>query len=79
MEEKGAAADEVTDMKAKLTKLKRQALNFKNKLGEAVTARDTALSELRALKEVSKTLGDRHCHYSHRFCPGTAINPCNRE
>ena len=54
--ERGTDADEITDMKAKMTKLKRQALNFKNKLAEAIAARDTALSELQSSKEVCTLL-----------------------
>ena len=65
-EEKGPATDEVADLKAKMTKLKRQALNFKNKLGEAVAARDTALAELQALKEVGQSLDSPPCKTNGR-------------
>lgn len=51
-EEKGTAADEAMDWKARATKMKRQALTFKTKYTEAAAARDTALAELQALKEV---------------------------
>ena len=52
LEEKVAAVDEAMDWKARATKLKRQALTYKTKFSEAAAARDTALAELQALKEV---------------------------
>ena len=51
-EEKAASVDEAMDWKARATKLKRQALTYKTKFSEAAAARDTALAELQALKEV---------------------------
>ena len=54
--ERGTDTDGMTDMRAKMTKLKRQALNFKNKLSEAVAARDLALAELQSSKEVRTRL-----------------------
>ena len=45
-----AAGDSVLEFKAKLAKIKRQALTFKAKLADAAAARDAALEELRALK-----------------------------
>lgn len=51
-EDRSAAADEAVDWKARATKLKRQALTFKTKYSEAAAARDTAIAELQALKEV---------------------------
>ena len=49
-----AAGDNAHDLKAKLAKIKRQALTFKAKLAEASAARDAALEELKALKVPSK-------------------------
>jgi uncharacterized coiled-coil DUF342 family protein len=65
-EERGPATDEVAELKAKITKLKRQALNFKNKLGEAVAARDVTLAELQTLKEVGHSLDFLPCKTNGR-------------
>lgn len=46
------AADDVKDLKAKLAKIKRQAITFKSKYNEAAAARDTALVELELIKQV---------------------------
>ena len=45
-----APADSVPDLRAKLAKIKRQALAFKAKLADAAAARDAALEQLAALK-----------------------------
>ena len=50
-DEKGAATDEASDWKARATKLKRQALNFKTRYTEAAAARDTALAELEVQRQ----------------------------
>lgn len=41
------------DLKAKLAKIKRQAISFKTKFTEAAVARDAALAELEVLKQAS--------------------------
>jgi hypothetical protein len=41
--------EEAKDLKAKLTKVKRQAITLKSKLAEATAARDAAIAELEAL------------------------------
>ncbi len=40
------------DLKAKLAKIKRQAITFKSKYNEAAAARDAALAELEVIKQV---------------------------
>jgi hypothetical protein len=42
----------VKDLKAKLAKIKRQAITFKSKFTDAAATRDAALAELEALKQV---------------------------
>lgn len=46
------AAEDVKDLKAKLAKIKRQAITFKSKYNEAAAARDAALAELEVIKQV---------------------------
>ncbi|KAK9902172.1 hypothetical protein WJX75_006865 [Coccomyxa subellipsoidea] len=46
-----AAAGDVKDLKAKLAKIKRQAITFKSKFTDAAATRDAALAELEALKQ----------------------------
>jgi hypothetical protein len=48
--EAAPGADSVPDLRAKLAKIKRQALAFKAKLADAAAARDAALEQLAALK-----------------------------
>ncbi len=72
------APDEVADLKAKITKLKRQALNFKNKLGEAVAARGAAMAELQALKEVGQSLDFLPCRTEGRKGAVCAHSPLVR-
>ena len=43
--------EEVADLKARITKAKRQLLSLKAKLGEATAARDEALAEVASLKK----------------------------
>ncbi len=52
------AVDDVKDLKAKLAKIKRQAITFKTKFTEAAAARDAALAKLDALKQASAA----HCY-----------------
>jgi hypothetical protein len=47
--------ENVTELRAKLAKAKRQALTFKSRLAEAVAARNAALEELQALKSKVRT------------------------
>ena len=42
--------DEVADLKARITKAKRQLLGLKGKLGEATTVRDAALADAASLR-----------------------------
>ncbi|CAL8466091.1 g5627 [Coccomyxa elongata] len=47
------AAEDVKDLKAKLAKIKRQAITFKSKYTDAAAARDAALAELEVIKQGS--------------------------
>jgi hypothetical protein len=70
-----AAGESVPELKAKLARIKRQALAFKGKAAEAGAARDAALQQLAALQ-----VPDAHCTVSHRadHVPASVSGPSVR-